>query len=367
MQRTAAPYLGTRDVVQAQVDTAGEFRQGGEIRTPIRCSLETSSDFSFVATLECSLAEQLVVLGLPGGLASAVIWEVLAEPSVAMARMDHGVHSFRQAVVIARDGSAAPLEIRAVVDAVISPREQRPGQQRTPPVVESASVSIELFDLSEDKETARLLRELMDWCSEFPAPLSDKRSRPDQMAFIGDPRRVGVEAVPDSWRLHLSVLAGMFSLTAAVKDGPSFDGALPSKTTLVVKLDPYAGKTLAIPSGTETLLVDARGRTFASLVDDISLHLVKREAASMDAETAAVARDLRPGERVYHRKIGSSQSFDRFNVGSPKPCSHGEAGFIPWRGPKATKGLERRYTNFKPSMHRHCNKYPTCGMYAVFA
>lgn len=367
MQRTAASYLGTRDVSESQIDTADEFRQGGKIRTPIRCSLETSSDFSFVAALELSLAEQLVVLGLPGGLASAAIWEVLAEPSVAMVRADHGIHRFRQAVVIARDGSASPLEIRVIVDAVISPRAQRPGEQRTPPAVESAAASIELFDLDDNQEAARLLRELMDWYFEFPAPLAEKRTRPDQLVFVGDPRRIGVAEVPDSWRQCLSALAAMFSLTAEVKDGPSFDGTLSSTATLVAKLDPYAGKSLAIPSGTETLLVDARGRTFLSIVDEISLRLVETEAASVDAATAAVARDLRPGERVYHRKIGSSQNFDRFNAGSPKPCAHGESGFIPWHGPKATKGLERRYTNFKPSMHKHCNKYPTCGMYAVFA
>ncbi|TFC22094.1 hypothetical protein E3O55_18935 [Cryobacterium sp. MDB1-18-2] len=367
LERSATSYLGSRDVFDSRMDIAEEFRLGRKLRAPIRCALEESSSFLFVGDLERSLAKNLVDLGLKESLAPAMIWEVLAEPSVALAAEEHGNHKFRQAVVIARDGNSSPFDLRLVVDAVIVPRGHDARQQRTPPAIVSVAVSIDMYDLDEEPETARLVRELLDWCLEFPAPLSERRSRPQPMAFVGDPRRIGIEEVPDSWRQYLTILAAMFMLTAEVKDGPSFDGTLSSKTTLVVKLDPYAGKTLVVPSDTGIVLIDARGRTFMSVVDEISIHLVTREAALVDIQNATAARDLLPGERVYHRKIGSSRNFDRFNEGSPKPCSHGESSFIPWHGPKATKGLERRYTNFEPGMHKHCSRYPTCGMYAVFA
>jgi hypothetical protein len=75
--------------------------------------------------------------------------------------------------------------------------------------------------------------------------------------------------------------------------------------------------------------------------------------------------ELKPGEVVYHRKIADSRKFDHFDAGSAAPCKHGAASFTSWSGDKATKGMQRRYPNFEPSMLMHCKHFPNCGMYSV--
>jgi hypothetical protein len=59
--------------------------------------------------------------------------------------------------------------------------------------------------------------------------------------------------------------------------------------------------------------------------------------------------------------------FDLFDEGSVKPCLHGASSFVSWGGDKASKGMDRRYTNFEPSMLRHCKRFPNCNVYAVDA
>jgi len=78
-------------------------------------------------------------------------------------------------------------------------------------------------------------------------------------------------------------------------------------------------------------------------------------------------RDLEPGEKVFHRKVGNNRKFDNFDAGSPKPCSHGVDSFERFHGDKSLKGMARRYGNFQKEWLRHCGKYPDCNVYAVFS
>jgi len=366
LQRSASSYLDTREVCETAIDVLAEYKSDNRCTAPIRFALEASSNFEFVTEMITTVEIELEGSGLSRGLASTTLREVLTRPSLAMSLADAGLERIRQSVVIARNDVDIPLEIRLTVDAVIKPRTQALNQ-RVPPEVVSIEIAVELLDLESSKDEGRLLRDLIAWSREFPAPAKAQRARPRRMAFIGDPRRFGVEGAPDTWRQTLTTLAETFDLTADLKDGPGFDGKISSSALWVVLFDPYSGKTLDMAKNAQLITLYGRGRDFNSIIDEVTHHLLNSESEKSEAETAAVARDLDDGERVYHRKIGSSRNFDRFNEGSEKPCSHGEASFVPWSGPKATKGLARRYKNFHPSMHRHCKRFPDCGMYAVFA
>jgi hypothetical protein len=118
--------------------------------------------------------------------------------------------------------------------------------------------------------------------------------------------------------------------------------------------------------GATELIVGTPGSPFADLLAHVRQTLTPI-ALDIPTRSPHEKRELRPGEIVYHRKVGEGQKYDKFDEGSTKPCSCNKT-FMPLSAaPKASWGMERRYSNFhdKDVQLKHCPRYPNCNMYAV--
>ncbi|BCW47981.1 hypothetical protein [Arthrobacter sp. StoSoilB13] len=260
-----------------------------------------------------------------------------------------------------------PFEIFAVLDLTVSPKVQSEAGGMLPPRVTHVSLELTLEDLEEGSQWFELLLTLAEWSAEFPAPASPARSRTHQIVFLGDLRNLGVVDAEVKWREKLASLAASFGFNAhVVGSGDAFSGAVSEKTAFVFQFDPYGGRRADPPSSLrrEPIELHIRGAKFDDVLRSITLTLI--EDFDNQNVDEAPCRDLVPGDRIFHRKIGNSRAFDRFDEGSTKPCKHGADSFTRFNGPKSLKGFRRRYGNFEDEWMHHCGKYPNCGMYAVF-
>lgn len=365
--RGALSLLDLRDLSEAaedfQVAWAGEKRA----TTLLRDALDVRSDFGFLDGLSAEVAAEFDALGLPATLASAVLAEVLAAPGFAVQRTDGELVRIRHAVLLSRGGEL-PFEVLLRVDAWVKRRHIAEGSKvSVPGAVHRTEVSACVLDLENDAELGSVMRILLGWLEEFPAPAPNAREVSGEVVFLGSPLALGAVDVPDEWRQELTALAHVFGLSVDFQHGPDFGGTVAERVRHVIRFEPYRGKDPVTATGKELTHTGVVAR-------DMPYEELFRQTASALAglvdeveHSPYAVRALAAGERVYHRKQGNSRKFDTFDQGSTKPCSHGHGAFTKWGGDKCRKGMARRYSNFEDAWLHHCSKYPNCNVYAVFA
>lgn len=299
-------------------------------------------------------------------MGAALLAAVLNGPTVSMRSQRNGELHVLQAVIVKPDASAeVPLDLCILLRATVSPQTFLAGA-RVPASVIGANVTVTLCDLEDSQECLGLVRTLTQWSAEHPLPNESSRRGIETVAFLGDPSRLCVGDVPLDWRARLEDITKAFDRsTAIVGDGARFSGDLPANTTTAIVFDPYSGHAPRSPDGLILTEIDSRSLTYVEL--EAAVVGLIAEAVDNDIEPAPTQVALTAGQRIYHRKVGNSRHYDKFDAGSDKPCLHGERAFVAWSGDKCIKGFRRRYSNFEPSMIRHCGKYPGCNVYAVFA
>jgi hypothetical protein len=367
LSRSASDLLEVRDLAPVDSAFADEFQENTDSRTPVRVALQLTSDFSFVDSLVASTVAQLT------DLAGAGDWEDLARGMVAIGLEDPAVRMqtsagseirVLQAVVLrGSEEQGLPLELSVCVRVNILPQHFQ-GKSRIPPTVTMASVDVTMRDTSSTSEVLQLVNDLIRWRSEFPVPVDRSVRGTTTVALLGDPTHLCIGDVPVDWRTRLGEILAAFDRRATIAgDGSRFSGDLPANTVMALVFDPYAGHEPRLPPDVDLTPLPTRELTFGdvelAICDALCLLAESAEDEVIDAELIA-------GRTIFHRKIGSSRHFDRFDSGSPDPCKHGIGSFKPWSGDKCVKGFQRRYADFQPSMLQHCGKFPNCGVYAVF-
>lgn len=364
-RRLATELLDPRVLHGVRADFLTEWRDGREGTDPLRLHLEKASEFRFTDTLLQQLQRQLLIEGLNDEIAEELLAGTLAMPSVAFFARDGDEVHVRHAVVFSRTADGGlPFEALVTIDARIRSAHHPGGKgSRTPAAVTCSRASITLLDLEDDADIGDVLLTLAEWHREFPLPNGD-RELSRSVIFLGDPMGLGAKDTPREWRRDIEALARVLGFRPIIESGVAFTGKVPEDLDSVFRFDPYHGKApdLEKHRGVPSVELDARARGFHDIYREIAICL--RERAFPDDDVLPRSRALQPGERVYHRKVGSSQRYDHF--GEPcKPCNHGS--FRRFHGPKALKGFARIYSNFKDEWMHHCDRYPTCGVYAVFA
>jgi hypothetical protein len=365
--RDAHDLLEVRDLGEIDNTFAADYIET-ESRVPLRFALERRSDIAFIDELERSASEQLN--GLADGsaaLGSAVAAAVLSVPSIRMLsrRSDGTAHVLQAVLVQPPASSGVSMALRVVLRAEVDPAG-RGGGARVPPAVIRSSIEVELLELDNEHDLAMLVDVLLGWGEEHPVPADPRAHARDTVVFLGNPQALCSDPVPADWRQRLTRTAEAFGMNASiVGDGSKFSGDVPASTVQVVSFDPYGGHAPRVPGDVTTISVPARDRAWRDLEAAVCGVLSRIEPA--EEETAPPKVELAPGQKVYHRKVGASRKFDKFDAGSAEPCRHGEGAYIPWHGDKCIKGFQRRYVDFTPSMLRHCGRYPNCNVYAVFA
>lgn len=330
---------------------------------PITHALAPQSDLGFID----DLTSQAISAGLERALAESLVASVLASPSLALRRSRNGNGEFLQAKIFQRDDSRGDAlsqsDIAVAVFATIAPRAEARGGPRTPPAVTFSQVDVAMVDASSTADLGEIGHQAMGWFRDYPAPPAPRRSRHPEFAVIGDPGVRGSVDVPDAWRDDVRALARVYGLDLKLELRSGRERLeLSDNTVHAFVLDAaFAGR---VPEGITSTALDSRQMSWRKMLSEMAGKLA---LATEEEELPVTSRELASGERVFHRKIGNSRHFDRFDSGSPDPCKHQVGSFVPWGGPKATKGMARRYSNFHPSMLRHCGKYPNCNVYAVFA
>ena len=358
LARNALLYLDPRWTSFRNIDLLQAFLDDRDAASPIRAAAQASSDLSQLADLE----QKLVAAGFDADVAGPAVLELLLRPTVALARSAAEGDDLLQAVVVSRD----PAKIDTYLedqDLRLWLRVRATGHR--PPTIDVADFGFELFDTQEARGASDLFAELADWLCQFPTPLDPGKAPHGELVLLGNPVKAGLSMVPPDWS------ARMIQVAAAL--GMSFRGVVSHSEAVSFADDAFIVSTdsdvarVAVRNGTpeETITrLTSMGKSFGELLSEI-INLLLIHKVEPDDAASESSQALSDGERIYHRKIGNSRKFDRFDAGSPTPCKHGSGGFVRFRGPKSTKGMERRYTNFTPEMLFHCGKFPNCGVYAV--
>lgn len=325
--------------------------------------LEKRSDRRFVV----ELAERVAGLGLDEELANALVAQVLTSPSLAVVRNARTGGSTErrtlQAVCVEDD------EGTYLVHAFVTIKDGKP------PEVISWEVGVELVDLdpANRDELAEILKRTERWRLDYGVrEVHPVHGAAGPIVWFGDPSRVGYIDVPPDWEATIKGIG--LTLGAKVYVTTS------SQALRALALDQRAELLLVTVGATldsdlqsrfsdkavKSVDVGSPGTSFDALADE-ARHTLLVHYMSATTIQRTVSRTLKPGEVVYHRKIGTSGGgYDNFDEGSLKPCMHGADQFRPFRAAdKAAKGMARRYTNFEPSWLYHCSRYPNCGVYAV--
>jgi hypothetical protein len=346
---TASNYM---EIVQSLISRAD---------TPVLGSLTKESDLGFIDDLVESLTDQ----GISADLAQALVLTCLVSPSLTLLRKSNDSLEVMQAIVVQRDDTRA--DDLAKSDIAISIVGQvgyaSIGRQGSRPKasMQTSSAQVDLVDLDKPGDVISLASEALNWFAAYPASQLSTRDRHSRMVVLGNPRVGGHIDTPTTWRTDITSIARAFGLLLMQETHVEPDFQVPKDSILVALLDP-ATNIKPNPS-VELLTFDPRSSSWQNILSEIVERLVFRPE---DEPESTLVRELGSAERVYHRKIGNSRHFDKFDEGSLMPCKHGAKSFVPWSGPKAIKGLARRYSNFEPQMIRHCRRYPNCGVYAVF-
>lgn len=366
--RDAPTFLTTRDISDIDPEFVESWQGERTSRALLHAALQRHSDFTFVASLTVQLADALDAEGVNQALAARLVADVLAAPSFSVKKSDGELEHVRQAVIFGRDDSnELPLEMLVTLDSWILPRHTPEGE-RVPVAasVQRSSIEVTILDMEGDAQLGDVMRTYLGWLQEFPLPTRTARDLEFSVVFLGAPAGLGALDVPDQWRQQLTNLASAFGVDAAFHHGPSFTGAVGDKVRQVIRFDPWKGEAPVTSEGVklDATTIDVRHLPFDDVYQLVAValasHVVEEEASAFER------RDLNVGEELFHRKVGSNRRYDNFDVGATTPCKHGRASFVRWSGPKATKGMEHRYSNFVPEWLHHCKKYPNCGVYAVF-
>ena len=356
-------YLVAVDPTPAEDATAAIADVVKTAKAPILNALSSTSEFTFVD----QIVAELLQLGLDQDVAVVAAVTVLTAPTLSL-RHARNANSLLQAVTLHRDeqriDELRTNDLNVIVRATVQGQVERPGMPRQPPSVVSFTVDADFVDLENDDDLGTLGYQLLQHIREYPVLPRRRRHRDPSVTIVGSPNLPGNIDVPESWRKDLQVIAAAFA-TDLHLDTRGTNDIVDSRETTVhgFVLDPSAKQRL--PVATASTVLDSRIHHWATLMGT----LIATLATALDEEAAPSRnRPLEPGEHVFHRKVRNSRKFDVFDDGADTPCSHGAAGFVPWtNSPKAAKGMARRYDNFDVSMLRHCNKYPNCGVYGVFA
>lgn len=370
---TAQPILGAprfltphelpaspQDVLDAWV---AERRPSVELRV----ALHAKSDFGFVEAMVAQLSTAMADVGLSPDTARAAVAEALSNPSLAVSAGQSGVTRVAQSVILQRDESVGlPYEVLVGVNVQIRQRHVPAGvNSAVAPAVIGHDVACVLIDLESDAQVGELMRHYVRILRSI-APQRSRRTHQYTVLVLGDPADLGTSSLPERWREEVEWLADAFDAKVIFEKGPKIPEGVPNRLMRLFVLDPWAGKLPADRDGNEVphVAVDGRNNSFDEVFHEFAVHLRSfRPEAPADP---FAPRELAPGERVFHRKVGDSGGgYDNFNDGSPAPCSHGKAFKRYTKAIQATKGFERRYTNFDPSWLYHCSE-SGCGMYAVF-
>lgn len=359
LARDALEYIEPQWARFRNLDVKQTFRDDHDSSSPIRLAAQAATSLDPLADLE----RQLVDVGFGIEVATTTILELLLRPTVALAKSVVGGEELLQAVVISRDPQMTGSYLEDS-DLRLWLRVRVVGKR--PPEFEIIEFAYELFDAQEERGGSELVAQLSDWIAEFPAALPAGKPIGGQLVLLGNPTKANLSGTPSDWSAKLIRLASSFGMSfrGVISHG---DASSFASDTLIASVDP-AVERAAIRNGISDESVTrltCMGKSFEDLLTEIA-NLLLTHRAEPDDEGTQTSRALAAGERVFHRKIGNSRKFDRFDEGSPKPCQHPVNQYFRVNGPKSTKGMARRYTNFEASMLFHCGKYPNCGVYAVF-
>lgn len=358
----ALPYL--EPVARPpSVEDVGAALLSSSSRSPVRALLEARSDLSFIEDVVTTLATS-VSADSPVEMARSLAFAVLASPTVA-ARWTPPESAQRvlQSVVV----SGHPDDFDAQVSLQLLSVPGKPGTFK----VETAAMSY--VDLSDVGDQGALVAQVEQWRADYPMPqlIAPQPLPLRDWAWLGDPTHLGILEVPADWKDQVQRLGAAYGvepiLVETAEQMESWN-VLERVEHLVVVRGSKAASALPSEGSDGAWEVSEwgyGGETFASMIGQVRGHLLAEAVAANRPPEAS--RSLEGGEVVYHRKVGKSQKFDRFDAGSSEPCVHGAGAFKGWGGDKAIKGMGRRYYNFTPAMLIHCNRYPNCGMYGVDA
>jgi len=354
----ALPYLEPVARPPSPEDAGAALLSSGS-RSPVRATIEARSDLSFTHEVVSALAKDL-----GDEMARSLALAVLASPSVAARKGQRGAEQqILQSVIVSghQDDFEAQVTVRLLA------LSGKPGKANL------ETVEMDYVDLSNATDQCTVVAQVEQWWSEFPMP-SFAVPQPLPLrdwAWLGDPSHVGITSVPADWKDQIRRLGAVYGVTPLIVESAdqmkSWNVVDRVEHAVVLRGSKPAGQlpTDATDSSLEVTEWGYNGEPFDSVLAQVRAHLLAEAvAANRPVETS---RPLEGGEVIYHRKVGNSKKFDRFDAGSLDPCSHGAGSFTGWGGDKALKGMARRYDNFTPAMLIHCERFPNCGMYGVDA
>ena len=367
--------LGARSFLDAVVVSPpdpGYLETWAQQRRPsdlLRSSLQSRSDFRFLQGVRDRLAASLKSEGIERDAAvDAILSSVLSAPSHASIRARDTGTVVRHASLVERaEDVGIPVDLLVVLDFLVKKDVGADHDSGTAlPEVTDVTVHVELLELDEDSGFLSVIQWYMDALNSLDRPSSPRRHLSHAVVVAGDPQAAHCSNTPANWREILEELIAGFEAEPLLHFGKSFNGTIPKNTSHVFRLEPYRGPEVHQDGTSSTRILDVN----ASQIDFDDLLIKIADALLQELPSNGRpdgSRTLGPGERVFHRKVGASRHCDRLNEGSESPCQHGAAGFVRFDGPKALKGMRRRYSNFEDSWLMHCGRYPNCGMYGVFA
>lgn len=334
----------------------------------MRLALQARSNFTFIEDVVTELGNAIAFDGLPATLALGAVAVALSDPSMAVAvnRSDH-THAAHSVLIRRNEQAGLLFEMLITVRVQIRHRHvPQGGQVVVPPEVVKHSVSYALFDMDDEDELGGLLRHYVQVVKDI-GPQRARRNLGHTVVVLGDLGGMATAGLPDDWQEEIEYLAEAFDAKVIFGKGPMVPEGVPNRLMRLFVLDPYSG---SVPSSGDEdselplLEIDGRNNGFAEVFSAIAVSLKQHEPDIVGDPFAP--RELKPGEHVYHRKVGNSRGgYDNFNEGSRNPCSH-QKGFKRYhKAIQATKGFKRRYTNFDESWLYHCSE-GGCGVYAVF-
>lgn len=321
---------------------------------PARKSLERGSDWSFVDTLLQSVD---AVLQSPAESAGVV--ELLFDsPGVAIGKRDGGRSEVLHAVLVETNLGDSLAVLRMVV------------RNDKPPVIEEASIELDLVEWETEEHLAQLVELLAGWHDEYGVrELVPATHGPEAWLCLGYAPAYFAN-VPRDWDRAMTRIGRVLGLKTYAAASPA-----EVKSQAILDQIDLAVSVVAAPGDWSAITGELEGRGVAvspchdpshdatQLVRQI-IGVLIRAISVAQADTDG-KRELRPGEIVYHRKeTPQPLEWDRFV--EAKKCAHSESAYFrPHTADKAVKGMERLYSNFRADMLEMCGRYPNCHVYRV--
>ncbi|WP_182525123.1 hypothetical protein [Nocardioides dongkuii] len=361
----ALPYLETIGKPLPHADVGAALLRSGS-SSPIRAEIQARSDLSFVEDVVSSLHAQISG-NLTEADARSFAFAVLALPTVATQNGSRGEQQILQSVVVSGHPDDFDAEVTVRLRAV-------PGAPGTAKLV---SADLGHVDAGDAADQCALVAKVEEWWTEFPMPnvLVPSPLPLRDWAWLGDPEHLGILEVPADWRVRVTRLGGVYGVAPLVVESAgqmlTWNVVDRIEHAVVLRGSKAAGE---LPTDSDVASADSSlevtewgygGERFDAVLTQVRSHLLAEAVAA--SQPVPSSRMLEAGEVIYHRKVGNSRKFDRFDAGSTEPCGHGASAFKAWGGDKAIKGMARRYENFTAAMLVHCEKFPNCGMYGVQA